>query len=110
MTTGLSPAADAAFSQVSEPAAKAELGIVSDEPRDPLAILDLQNQRRIQELLPLRNERMSENPFAFYRGTAAIMAADQAQDPHSGILVGSCGDAHVSNFGFYASPPADAAI
>ncbi|WP_345800850.1 DUF2252 domain-containing protein [Microbacterium sp. AZCO] len=71
--------------------------------RDPLGILDEQNAARLQELIPLRIERMSASPFAFYRGTAAIQAADLANDPHSGILVASCGDAHVSNFGFYAS-------
>lgn len=104
MTHGLSLADNEFSSPGAEPTPKSALGTVSDAPRDPLAILKLQNERRIQELLPLRNERMSANPFSFYRGTAAIMAADQAQDPHSGILVGSCGDAHVSNFGFYASP------
>ena len=72
--------------------------------RDPLGILDEQNASRMQELIPLRIERMSASPFAFYRGTAAIQAADLARDPHSGILVPSCGDAHVSNFGFFASP------
>jgi uncharacterized protein (DUF2252 family) len=72
--------------------------------RSPLAILDEQNALRMQELIPLRIERMSASPFAFYRGTAAIQAADLARDPHSGILVASCGDAHVSNFGFFASP------
>lgn len=72
--------------------------------RDPLGILDAQNRTRIPELVPLRTERMSASPFAFYRGTAALMAADLADAPHSGILVASCGDAHVSNFGFYASP------
>jgi uncharacterized protein (DUF2252 family) len=72
--------------------------------RDPLGILARQNERRVPELLPLRAERMSQSPFAFYRGTAALMAADFARDPHSGILVASCGDAHVANFGFYASP------
>lgn len=71
--------------------------------RDPLGILARQNRSRIPELLPLRAERMSASPFAFYRGTAALMAADLADAPHSGILVASCGDAHVSNFGFYAS-------
>ncbi|MFH8251073.1 DUF2252 domain-containing protein [Microbacterium sp. B2969] len=71
--------------------------------RDPLGILDEQNAARLQELIPLRIERMSASPFAFYRGTAAIQAADLARDPHSGILVASCGDAHVSNFGFFAS-------
>jgi uncharacterized protein (DUF2252 family) len=72
--------------------------------RDPLRILNRQNERRVQELVPLRAERMSVSPFTFYRGTAAIMAADLARSPDSGISVASCGDAHVSNFGFYASP------
>lgn len=72
-------------------------------PRDPLGILEAQNSTRIPELVPLRVERMSASPFAFFRGTAALMAADLADAPHSGILVASCGDAHVSNFGFYAS-------
>ncbi|MDW4574117.1 DUF2252 domain-containing protein [Microbacterium sp. M3] len=72
--------------------------------RDPLGILDRQNATRVPELVPLRIERMSASPFAFYRGTAALQAADLANDPHSGILVPSCGDAHIANFGFYASP------
>ncbi|GGM59915.1 DUF2252 domain-containing protein [Microbacterium saperdae] len=71
--------------------------------RDPLGILTAQNRDRIPELVPLRAERMAVSPFTFYRGTAALMAADLADAPHSGILVASCGDAHVSNFGFYAS-------
>lgn len=71
--------------------------------RDPLGIIAAQNRDRVPELVPLRTERMSASPFAFYRGTAALMAADLADAPHSGILVASCGDAHVSNFGFYAS-------
>ena len=81
-----------------------ELAVLGSGPRDPLGILDAQNRARIPELVPLRTERMSASPFAFYRGTAALMAADLADAPHSGILVASCGDAHVSNFGFYASP------
>lgn len=79
------------------------LGELSGGSRDPLGILAAQNHDRIPELVPLRHERMSASPFAFYRGTAALMAADLADAPHSGILVASCGDAHVSNFGFYAS-------
>ena len=47
---------------------------------------------------------MLASPFAFYRGTAGLMALDLGRDTHSGILVASCGDAHISNFGFYASP------
>lgn len=72
--------------------------------RDPLGILDAQNTTRVPELVPLRIERMSASPFAFYRGTAALMAADLARDADSGIVVASCGDAQVANFGFYASP------
>ncbi|NLB47007.1 MAG: DUF2252 domain-containing protein [Microbacteriaceae bacterium] len=71
--------------------------------RDPMGIIDQQNATRLQELVPLRTERMRQSPFAFYRGTAAIMAADLAGEPHTGVLVPSCGDAHVANFGFYAS-------
>lgn len=72
--------------------------------RDPHAILDAQNETRLPDLVPLRVERMSQSPFAFYRGTAALMAADHAKSPHTGILVPSCGDAHVANYGFFASP------
>lgn len=75
--------------------------------RDPLGILDRQNSDRVPDLVPLREQRMAASPFAFYRGTAALMAADLADAPHSGILVASCGDAHVSNFGFYASAQRD---
>ncbi|MFJ3958690.1 DUF2252 domain-containing protein [Arthrobacter sp. NPDC090010] len=81
-----------------------ELARLSTEDRDPLAILDSQNAVRVQELVPLREERMAASAFSFYRGAAAVMAADLARDPHSGIVVASCGDAHLANFGFYASP------
>lgn len=80
-----------------------DLARLTTSGRRPLAILAEQNRTRLPELVPLRSERMSVSPFTFYRGTAALMAADLARDPSSGILVGSCGDAHVSNFGFYAS-------
>ncbi|MFC0674654.1 DUF2252 domain-containing protein [Brachybacterium hainanense] len=72
--------------------------------RDPLGILGVQNATRLEELVPLRMERMASSPFAFYRGTAGVMAADLAREPVTGIRVVSCGDAHVSNFGLYASP------
>jgi uncharacterized protein (DUF2252 family) len=84
--------------------ARSTLSRLTPADRDPLGILDAQNALRMPDLVPLRIERMSASPFAFYRGTAAIQAADLAREPHSGILVASCGDAHVSNFGFYASP------
>ncbi|MFD4958152.1 DUF2252 domain-containing protein [Microbacterium sp. NPDC058389] len=72
--------------------------------RDPLGILDAQDASRVRDLVPLRAARMAESPFAFYRGTAALMAADLASGPGTDLIVGSCGDAHVSNFGLYASP------
>jgi hypothetical protein len=70
----------------------------------PLGILRAQDATRVADLVPLRRARMSASPFAFYRGTAALMAADLGAGPSSGIHVASCGDAHVANFGFYASP------
>lgn len=86
---------------------RSSLATLSSGPRDPLGILASQNADREPDLVPLRYERMSASPFAFYRGSAALMAADLADAPHSGIFVASCGDAHVSNFGFYASPQRD---
>lgn len=83
---------------------RAALSTLTTTGRDPLGILAEQNEPRVPELVPIRRERMAASPFAFYRGAAAVMAADLARDPHSGIVVGSCGDAHVANFGFYASP------
>lgn len=80
------------------------LATLSSGARDPLGILAEQNATRLPGLIGLRAERMSASPFAFYRGTAALMAADLADGPHTGLHVASCGDAHVANFGFYASP------
>ncbi|MFE4949414.1 DUF2252 domain-containing protein [Leifsonia sp. NPDC056665] len=72
--------------------------------RDPVGILKRQHEHRVSELIPLRLERMTANPFAFYRGSAAIQAADLAGAPRTGADVTICGDAHVANFGIYASP------
>lgn len=83
---------------------RSKLGHLESGGRDPLGILAAQEATRLPDLLPLRAERMISSPFAFYRGTAALMAADLGASPSSGILVASCGDAHVANFGFYASP------
>lgn len=80
------------------------LGTLAPRTRDALAILDEQNATRLPELVSLRVQRMAESAFAFYRGSAAIMAADLAVEPNTGIFVPSCGDAHLANFGFYASP------
>lgn len=81
-----------------------DLAILTTTGRDPLGILHRQNATRLEWLIPLRMARMAQSPFTFYRGTAAIMAADHSRDPHSGIPVVSSGDAHLSNFGFYATP------
>jgi uncharacterized protein (DUF2252 family) len=59
---------------------------------------------RVQELVPIRYGRMLVSPFTFYRGAAAIMAADLARTPDTGIVVQACGDAHLSNFGGFAAP------
>jgi uncharacterized protein (DUF2252 family) len=71
---------------------------------DPLAILEEQSAARVQELVPIRYSRMTESPFRFYRGAAAIMASDLAGSPVSGITAQLCGDAHLLNFRLLASP------
>jgi uncharacterized protein (DUF2252 family) len=71
---------------------------------DPVTILRAQEATRVPELVPLRHERMLESPFTFYRGAAAIMAADLATLPNSGLRVQACGDAHLANFGGFAAP------
>src|SRR5262245_50926798 len=70
---------------------------------DPVAVLIEQGKNRIQELLPVRYARMQGDPFAFLRGAAAIMAADLAAGPSTGLGVQACGDCHLANFGGYAS-------
>ncbi len=72
--------------------------------RDPIQLLCQQEADRLAWLVPVRHSRMAENPFAFFRGAAAIMAADLARKAHSGLMVQLCGDAHLLNFGFYGSP------
>jgi uncharacterized protein (DUF2252 family) len=71
---------------------------------DPLAILMESNAGRVPSLIPVRFGRMSASPFAFYRGSAALMAADLATTPATGIKVQACGDAHLMNFGGFATP------
>ena len=71
---------------------------------DPIQLLCQQEADRLAWLVPVRHSRMAENPFAFFRGAAAIMAADLARKAHSGLMVQLCGDAHLLNFGFYGSP------
>ncbi len=71
---------------------------------DPLALLRSQDDDRMADLVPIRWGRMSASPFAFYRGSAILMAADLAPLPRTGLTVQLCGDAHLSNFGLYGSP------
>ncbi|MFJ9723396.1 DUF2252 domain-containing protein [Streptomyces sp. NPDC101209] len=71
---------------------------------DPVAVLERQGRDRLSELLPIRYGRMAASPLAFLRGSAAVMAADLASRPHTGLTVQLCGDAHLLNFGLYASP------
>jgi uncharacterized protein (DUF2252 family) len=72
--------------------------------RDPVQVLGDQIPSRVPELVPLRHARMIASPFAFFRGAAAVMAGDLATSPTSGLTVQLCGDAHLSNFGLFASP------
>jgi uncharacterized protein (DUF2252 family) len=72
--------------------------------KSAVEIVTDQNAGRLQALLPLRHARMAQTPFTFYRGAAAVMAADLADTAVSGIDVQLCGDAHLSNFGFFGSP------
>jgi uncharacterized protein (DUF2252 family) len=71
---------------------------------DPVQLLQQQETTRVPELVPIRHERMLTSAFAFYRGAAAVMAADLAAGPQSGLRVQAVGDAHLANFGGFASP------
>ena len=71
---------------------------------DPIGLLEEQNRSRLDWLVPVRRARMMASPFAFYRGGARIMAADLQRTPVTGLTVQACGDAHLANFGLFASP------
>ncbi len=71
---------------------------------DPVELLQSQAASRVPELVPIRYGRMLVSPFTFYRGAALLMASDLAATPHSGLRAQLCGDAHLSNFGVFASP------
>jgi len=75
----------------------------ADRP-DPLGLLAAQEETRVPELVPIRHSRMAASPFAFYRGAANVLAADLAAVPHTSLKVQLCGDAHLVNFGGFASP------
>src|SRR5262245_8820106 len=70
---------------------------------DPISILEEQAKTRLPFLVPIRHSRMLTSPFAFLRGSAAVMAADLAHTPTTGMIVQACGDMHVANFGVFAS-------
>ena len=78
-------------------------GPAADRP-DPVALLEEQDATREPDLVPVRHGRMMVSPFTFYRGAAKIMAADLKDTPVAGLDVQLCGDAHLSNFGAFASP------
>src|SRR5271170_816244 len=71
---------------------------------DPIDILKKSDRGRLAELLPIRYGRMQQSPFAFFRGSAAVMAWDLSKTPATGVHVQACGDCHASNFGGFASP------
>jgi hypothetical protein len=71
---------------------------------DPIDLLEAQPATRLPELVPIRYGRMLTSPFAFLRGSAAVMAHDLASMPTTGLTVQLCGDCHLANFGIYASP------
>jgi uncharacterized protein (DUF2252 family) len=113
------PAARAAAAKYVPPADRAASGKSLREPTprsshaawvprpdrpDPVALLEEQAAERVPELVPIRYGRMSASPFAFYRGAAYVMASDLAGSPQTGLRVQLCGDAHVGNFGAFASP------
>jgi uncharacterized protein (DUF2252 family) len=87
-------------------APRASLGrwIEEDRGHDPEQTIWAQNDIRVPALVPLRHQRMAASPWNYYRGAAAVMAADLASQPHSGLMVQLCGDAHVLNFGLWATP------
>ena len=76
----------------------------SADRRDPIEVLLASNEGRLAELVPIRFGRMAVSPFAFLRGSAAVMTADLAPVPTTGLRVQACGDCHLMNFGLFATP------
>jgi uncharacterized protein (DUF2252 family) len=85
------------------PSTHAKWSPAADRP-NPVALLEAQNLTREPDLVPVRHGRMMVSPFTFYRGAATIMAADLKHTPVAGLDAQLCGDAHLSNFGLFASP------
>jgi uncharacterized protein (DUF2252 family) len=89
--------------ETSPPSGHAGWAPATDRP-DPVGLLEEQNATRETDLVPVRHGRMLVSPFTFYRGAAKIMAADLKATPRAGLTTQLCGDAHLSNFGVFASP------
>src|SRR6266516_2915234 len=85
------------------PSSHAQWAPAADRP-DPITLLEEQDLTREPDLVPVRHGRMMISPFTFYRGAAKIMAADLKDTPTTGLVAQVCGDAHLSNFGAFASP------
>ena len=81
----------------------------ADRP-DPIGLIEENHEGRLDRLIPIRVGRMVASPYGFLRGTAVVMAEDVARLPSTGIMPVVCGDAHLGNFGFYASPERDLVI
>jgi uncharacterized protein (DUF2252 family) len=80
-------------------------GVILGQPeRDPLTLIEESNEGRVESLLPIRFTRMTESPFAFFRGTANVQAHDLKGTPSTGVTVQCCGDCHLMNFGGFATP------
>src|SRR6195952_4574424 len=77
---------------------------------DPVDLINLSHQGRVDRVVPLRVGRMTASPYGFLRGTAVVMAEDVAHLPSTGITPVACADPHLGNFGFYASPELDLVI
>jgi uncharacterized protein (DUF2252 family) len=96
-------AAGAAAREAVPAEAHAQFAVAPDRP-DPEEVLARQAATRVPDLVPIRYGRMLVSPFTFYRGAAAVMSADLAATPVSGLIAQLCGDAHLANFGLFASP------
>src|SRR5689334_15313804 len=84
--------------------------VIEQQESREVDVLHQAAKNRIAQLLPVKFKLMSESPFVFFRGSVEIMAADLGRAAHTGIEVQMCGDAHVKNFGFFASPGAEIAL
>ncbi|HEY2360301.1 MAG TPA: DUF2252 domain-containing protein [Candidatus Angelobacter sp.] len=89
---------------------RSALGQLAHRKFDPMDVLRQSAKKRIAQLLPVKFKLMSQSPFVFFRGSVEIMAADLGEARHTKIEVQLCGDAHVKNFGFFATPDAQIAL